>query len=87
MASLIKEMNEGKADWQIITYAYSKHTFTDPKSPDYNEAMAKKGVGTYLTIFERSTAIITIANSSIQVFKYYLPLALNTVISFFTSSS
>jgi len=42
MSSLIKEMNEGKADWQIITYAYSKHTFTDPKSPDYNEVMAKR---------------------------------------------
>jgi len=42
MNSLIKEMNDGKADWQIITYAYSKHTFTDPKSPDYNEVMAKR---------------------------------------------
>jgi dienelactone hydrolase len=42
MTSLVKEMNEGKADWQIITYAYSKHTFTDPKSPDYNEIMAKR---------------------------------------------
>lgn len=42
MNSLIKEMNEGKADWQVITYAYSKHTFTDPKSPDYNEIMAKR---------------------------------------------
>ncbi len=42
MSNLISEMNEGKADWQIITYAYSKHTFTDPKSPDYNEVMAKR---------------------------------------------
>ncbi|MFT3703163.1 MAG: dienelactone hydrolase family protein [Agriterribacter sp.] len=42
MNSLVKEMNEGKADWQIITYAYSKHTFTDPASPDYNEVMAKR---------------------------------------------
>jgi dienelactone hydrolase len=42
MSKLISEMNEGKADWQIITYAYSKHTFTDPKSPDYNEVMAKR---------------------------------------------
>lgn len=42
MNSLVKEMNEGKADWQIITYAYAKHTFTDPKSPDYNEIMAKR---------------------------------------------
>ncbi|ROH99462.1 dienelactone hydrolase family protein [Chryseobacterium daecheongense] len=40
--NLIKEMNEGNADWQIITYAHSKHTFTDPKSPDYNEVMAKR---------------------------------------------
>ncbi|RFS26645.1 dienelactone hydrolase family protein [Chitinophaga silvatica] len=42
MNELIAEMNEGKADWQIITYAYSKHTFTDPKSQDYNEIMAKR---------------------------------------------
>lgn len=42
MNSLVKEMNEGKADWQVITYAYSKHTFTDPKSRDYNEVMAKR---------------------------------------------
>lgn len=42
MNSLIKEMNEGKADWQIITYAYSKHTFTDPQSQDYNPVMAKR---------------------------------------------
>ncbi|MDH6253329.1 dienelactone hydrolase [Chryseobacterium sp. H1D6B] len=40
--NLIKEMNTGNADWQIITYAHSKHTFTDPKSPDYNEIMAKR---------------------------------------------
>lgn len=40
--NLIKEMNEGNADWQIITYAHSKHTFTDPKSQDYNEIMAKR---------------------------------------------
>ncbi|TWI18846.1 dienelactone hydrolase family protein [Sphingobacterium siyangense] len=42
MNGLIKEMNEGKADWQIITYAYCKHTFTDPKSADYNELMSKR---------------------------------------------
>lgn len=40
--NLVKEMNEGNADWQIITYAHSKHTFTDPKSQDYNEVMAKR---------------------------------------------
>lgn len=42
MANLVTEMNEGKADWQVITYAYCKHTFTDPKSADYNEVMAKR---------------------------------------------
>ena len=42
ITSLVKEMNEAKADWQIITYANSKHTFTDPKSSDYNETMAKR---------------------------------------------
>lgn len=42
MSNLIKEMNDGKADWQIITYANSKHTFTDPKSADYNAVMAKR---------------------------------------------
>ncbi len=40
--NLVKEMNEGKADWQMIDYAYSKHTFTDPKSADYNELMSKR---------------------------------------------
>ncbi|KQT18613.1 dienelactone hydrolase [Chryseobacterium sp. Leaf404] len=40
--NLVKEMKEGKADWQIITYANSKHTFTDPKSADYNPVMAKR---------------------------------------------
>ena len=40
MTALIKEMNEGKADWQIITYAYCKHSFTNPSSPDYIALMA-----------------------------------------------
>lgn len=39
---LVTEMNEGKADWQIITYANSKHTFTNPESADYNPVMAKR---------------------------------------------
>lgn len=39
---LVQELNEGGADWQIITYANSKHTFTNPKSADYNEVMAKR---------------------------------------------
>jgi len=42
MSKLIAEMNEGKADWQIITYANSKHTFTDPKSADYNKLMSDR---------------------------------------------
>ena len=42
MSKLVKEMNEGKADWQVITYAYCKHTFTDPASPDYNQVMAQR---------------------------------------------
>lgn len=41
-AQLVSEMNEGKADWQIITYANSKHTFTNPESTDYNPVMAKR---------------------------------------------
>lgn len=40
--ALVAEMKEGKADWQIITYANSKHTFTNPESPDYNPVMARR---------------------------------------------
>lgn len=42
LQALQQELNAGKADWQIITYAYSKHTFTNPESPDYNPTMAKR---------------------------------------------
>ena len=42
ITALVKEMNEAKADWQMIAYAQSKHTFTDPKSADYNPVMAKR---------------------------------------------
>ena len=42
LTDLVKEMDEGNSDWQIITYANSKHTFTNPESPDYNEVMAKR---------------------------------------------
>lgn len=42
LESMIEELNDGKADWQIITYAYCKHTFTNPQSPDYNEIMSKR---------------------------------------------
>jgi len=40
--NLVKEMNDGKADWQMITYANCGHTFTNPTSKDYNEVMAKR---------------------------------------------
>lgn len=40
--NLIKELNEGNADWQIITYAHSGHTFTNPESKEYNEIMANR---------------------------------------------
>lgn len=40
--SLTKEMNNAKADWQMIYYAHSGHTFTNPESTDYNEVMAKR---------------------------------------------
>ncbi|MFT3739273.1 MAG: dienelactone hydrolase family protein [Breznakibacter sp.] len=40
--NLVKEMNDGNADWQIVTYAHCGHTFTNPASPEYNEAMAKR---------------------------------------------
>lgn len=39
---LVKELNQGKADWQIITYANSGHTFTNPESPQYNPVMAER---------------------------------------------
>ncbi|WP_379965460.1 dienelactone hydrolase family protein [Epilithonimonas sp. UC225_85] len=42
MTNLIAELKTGKTDFQIITYANSKHTFTSPESPDYNEVMAKR---------------------------------------------
>lgn len=42
LTALQEEMNVGKADWQIITYSNSKHTFTDPKSADYNPVTAAR---------------------------------------------
>lgn len=42
ITNLVLEMNEGKTDWQMITYANSKHTFTNPESPDYNKVMADR---------------------------------------------
>lgn len=40
--SLEDELKEGNADYQIITYANSGHTFTNPQSQDYNPLMAKR---------------------------------------------
>ena len=40
--NLVKELKEGKADWQIITYANSGHTFTNPESKEYNKIMADR---------------------------------------------
>lgn len=42
---LMVEMKESNADWQIITYGGAKHTFTNLKSPEYNETMAKRAWG------------------------------------------
>lgn len=38
----MNEMQKGKADWQFIYYANSKHTFTNPQSKDYNPIMAQR---------------------------------------------
>lgn len=40
--NLEKELKEGNADFQIITYAKSGHTFTNPESVDYNPIMADR---------------------------------------------
>jgi len=40
--NLIKELNEGNADRQFITYAHTGHTFTNPESQDYDELMAER---------------------------------------------
>jgi len=40
--NLEKELKEGQADFQIITYANSGHTFTNPESADYNPIMAER---------------------------------------------
>lgn len=49
---LEKEMKEGKADYQIITYANSGHTFTNPASNDYNPVMAKRAWNHLLLFLE-----------------------------------
>lgn len=40
--NLYTEFNSAKADWQMIYYANSKHTFTNPESKDYNPEMARR---------------------------------------------
>jgi dienelactone hydrolase len=40
--ALRKELKEANADWQLIYYANSKHTWTNPESADYNEIMSKR---------------------------------------------
>lgn len=52
MTNLIAELKAGKTDFQIITYANSKHTFTSPESPDYNEVMAKRAWNHTLTFLK-----------------------------------
>lgn len=42
IANFQKEVKSAKADWQMIYYANSGHTFTNPESADYNEVMAKR---------------------------------------------
>lgn len=42
MEAFLKEVREGNADWQLITYAGCGHTFTNPESPEYHELMAKR---------------------------------------------
>lgn len=42
VTQLIEELEQGQADWQMITYANAKHTFTNPESPDYHPIMAKR---------------------------------------------
>ena len=52
MTNLIAELKAGKTDFQIITYANSKHTFTSPESPDYNEVMEKRAWNHTLTFLK-----------------------------------
>lgn len=40
--NLVAELKEGGADWQIIIYANTGHTFTNPESHEYDEVMAKR---------------------------------------------
>lgn len=40
--NFVAEMNEAKADWQIIQYGNCGHTFTNPEAKDYNKLMARR---------------------------------------------
>lgn len=40
--ALRQELRAANSDWQVIYYANSKHTFTNPESPDYNEVMSQR---------------------------------------------
>ncbi len=40
--NLVKEFKAASADWQIIMYANTGHTFTNPESHEYDEVMAKR---------------------------------------------
>lgn len=40
--NMVIELNESNADWQIVIYANSRHTFTNPESQDYNGVMANR---------------------------------------------
>lgn len=42
VALFMDEMRKGAADWQFFYYGNSKHTFTNPKSQDYNSLMTKR---------------------------------------------
>lgn len=47
---LEKELKDGHADFQLITYGQSGHTFTNPESADYNPLMAARAWA-HLTLF------------------------------------
>ena len=40
--ALRQELRAAGSDWQLIYYAGSKHTFTNPESPDYNAVMSQR---------------------------------------------
>lgn len=40
--NMVDELNESNADWQIIIYANTGHTFTNPESQEYDDIMANR---------------------------------------------